>query len=89
MTEEDVPASIDEYMDDIRALKNVVTLTRDTGTSEFITTAEYDEETGKIVSCSIPNDQLNGVQIAVSDILTGYTIKINGTTVTNGSTYHL
>ena len=87
MNEEDVPGSVEEHLVKIRALQNVVTLTRSSGISDFVSTAEYDEETRKIVSISIPADQLSDTSVAVSDIVSGYTIKINGTTVTNGSTY--
>ncbi len=87
MTQQDVPSSVDEYLDSIRALKNVVTLTRSSGISDFVATAEYDEETRKIVSVSIPSDQLTGTSLSVSDITSGYTIKINGRTVSNGTVY--
>ena len=84
----DIPAVLNEFLDDkIRTLTSVVTLTRNTGTTQFVTTATYDEQTRKVVSLSISNEDLANTSIEVGGIVNGYTISINGTPVSNGTIY--
>ena len=73
--------------DKIRTLTNIVTLTRNTGTVQFVTTATYDEQTRKVVNLSISNEDLNNTSVEVGGIVNGYTISINGTPVNNGTIY--
>ena len=82
-----IPVSVTSVLADIRGLSRVVTFTRESGTEEFDTTAEYDEQTHKIVSTTVTSDNLSGITIKVSNLTSGYTVKINGTTVTNNSIY--
>jgi len=87
-TVSDIPAILAEVIDDkIRTLTTVVSLTRNTGTTQFTATATYDEATRKVVSVSIANEDLVDTSIEVGNIATGYTISINGTSVSNGSIY--
>ena len=87
-TVNDIPAVLDEVLDDkIRTLTNIVTLTRNTGTVQFVTTATYDEQTRKVVSLSISNEDLTNTSVEVGGIANGYTISINGTPVSNGTIY--
>ena len=87
-TVNDIPAVLDEVLDDkIRTLTNIVTLTRNTGTVQFVTTATYDEQTRKVVNLSISNEDLTNTSVEVGGIVNGYTISINGTPVSNGTIY--
>ena len=87
-TVNDIPAVLDEVLDDkIRTLTNIVTLTRNTGTVQFVTTATYDEQTRKVVSLSISNEDFTNTSVEVGGIANGYTISINGTPVSNGTIY--
>ena len=84
----EIPEALTTVLDSkIRSLTKVVTLTRNSGTNQFVSTATYDEATRKIVSISISNEDLVGTTIEVGGIVNGYTISINGTGVTNGSIY--
>ena len=87
-TVNDIPEALGEVLDTkIRTLTKVVSLTRNTGTTQFNATATYDESTRKVVSITIPSEELTNTSIEVGNIATGYTISINGTSVTNGSIY--
>ncbi len=87
-TVNDIPEALGEVLDTkIRTLTKVVSLTRNTGTTQFNATATYDESTRKVVSITIPSEELTNTSIEVGNIVTGYTISINGTSVTNGSIY--
>ena len=87
-TVNDIPEALGEVLDTkIRTLTKVVSLTRNTGTTQFNATATYDESTRKVVSVTIPSEELTNTSIEVGNIATGYTISINGTSVTNGSIY--
>ena len=72
-------------IDDLRALVIVATLTRSSGTAEFVTT--YDTENcsyeDKIVDVDIDK---NGTSISIA-VTSGYTFKIGGTPYANGSSY--
>ena len=84
-----IPTSVTEVLDEkIRTLARIVTFTRTSGSEEFNTTAAYDEATRKVVSATVTSDNLSDIIITVSNVTTGYTISINGTPVSNGSTYH-
>lgn len=88
MTVSDIPTALIDTLDSkIRTLGTIAILTRSAGTREFVATATYDDETRKVVSVSVDAQQLEGTSIVTTGISTGYTIKINGTTVTNNSTY--
>ena len=82
-----IPASVNEALSDIRGLARIVTFTRSSGVAEFDTTAKYDAETRKVVTATVTSDDLAGITISVSNLVSGYTVKMNGTTVSNGSTY--
>ena len=87
-TVNDIPEALGEVLDTkIRTLTKVVSLTRNTGTTQFNATATYDESTRKVVSITIPSEELTNTSIEVGNIVSGYTISINGTSVTNGSIY--
>ena len=87
-TVNDIPEALGEVLDTkIRTLTKVVSLTRNTGITQFNATATYDESTRKVVSITIPSEELTNTSIEVGNIATGYTISINGTSVTNGSIY--
>ena len=84
----DIPEALNDVLDTkIRTLTKIVTLTRNTGTTQFVSTATYDENTRKIVNISISNEDLANTSIEVGGIVSGYTISINGTSVSNGSIY--
>ena len=84
----DIPAVLNEVLNDkIRTLTSVVTLTRNTGTTQFVTTATYDEQTRKVVNLIISNEDLVNTSVEVGGIANGYTISINGTPVSNGTIY--
>ena len=87
-TVNDIPEVLGDVLDTkIRTLAKIVSLTRNTGTTQFVSTATYDESTRKVVNISISNEDLANTSIEVGNIATGYTISINGTSVTNGSIY--
>lgn len=87
-TVNDIPTVLNEVLDDkIRTLTSIVTLTRNTGTTQFVTTATYDEQTRKVVSLAISNEDLTNTSVEVGGIANGYTISINGTPVSNGTIY--
>ena len=87
-TVNDIPEVLSDVLDTkIRTLTKIVSLTRNTGTTQFVSTATYDESTRKVVNISISNEDLANTSIEVGNIATGYTISINGTTVTNGTIY--
>lgn len=87
-TVNDIPSVLSEVLDDkIRTLTTVVSLARNTGTTQFVSTATYDESTRKVVNISISNEDLENTSIEVGNIKTGYTISINGTRVYNGDIY--
>ena len=84
----DIPEALNDVLDTkIRTLTKIVTLTRNTGTTQFVSTATYDENTRKVVNISISNEDLANTSIEVGGIVSGYTISINGTSVSNGSIY--
>lgn len=85
-TVNDIPVVLSEVLDDkIRNLNKIVTLTRNTGINQFVSTATYDDATRKIVNISIASEDLVDTSISVGEIATGYTIYINGTRVYNNS----
>ena len=87
-TVNDIPEVLGEVLDTkIRTLTKIVSLTRNTGTTQFVSTATYDEATRKVVDISISQEDLVGTSISVGDIASGYTISINGTRVYNNSVY--
>ena len=88
-TTADIPDTLttDMLNNKIRTLTKIVTLTRNSGTTQFVSTASYDEATRKVVNISISNDDLVNTSIEVGGIVTGYTISINNTSVHNGSIY--
>ena len=87
-TVNDIPAVLSEVLDDkIRSLNKIVTLTRNTGINQFVSTATYDDATRKTVNISIASEDLVDTSISVGEIATGYTIYINGTRVYNNSIY--
>ena len=72
-------------LDTFRALPKAATLTRSSGTGDFITT--YDVENcnywNKVVDVDV---EKNGTTISIA-VTSGYTFKIGGVTKANGSTY--
>ena len=87
-TVNDIPEVLSDVLDTkIRTLTKIVSLARNTGTTQFISTATYDESTRKVVNISISNEDLANTSIEVGNIATGYTISINGTPVSNGTIY--
>ena len=87
-TVNDIPEVLSDVLDTkIRTLTKIVSLTRNTGTTQFVSTATYDESTRKVVNISISNEDLANTSIEVGNIATGYTISINGTPVSNGTIY--
>ena len=87
-TVNDIPAVLGEVLDTkIRTLTKIVSLTRNTGTNQFVSTATYDDSTRKVVDISISQEDLANTSISVGDIANGYTISINGTRVYNNSVY--
>ena len=83
-----IPVSVTSVLDDkIRSLSRIVTFTRNSGTDDFNTTAAYDSTTRKIVSATVESSNLQGITIGVSNLVSGYTVSINGTGVSNGSIY--
>ena len=84
-----IPDSVTSVLDDeIRTLTRIVTFTRNSGIEDFNTTATYDAATRKIVSATVTSDNLSSISIGVSNLVSGYTVSINGVAVSNGSTYH-
>lgn len=87
-TVNDIPEVLGEVLNTkIRTLTKIVSLTRNTGTTQFVSTATYDDATRKVVDISISQEDLVGTSVSVGDIATGYTISINGTRVYNNSVY--
>ena len=87
-TVNDIPSALTDVLDTkIRTLTKVVSLTRNTGTTQFVATATYDESTRKVVSISISNEDLANTSLEVGNIVSGYTISINGTPVSNGTIF--
>lgn len=87
-TVNDIPEVLSDVLDTkIRTLTKIVSLTRNTGTTQFVSTATYDESTRKVVNISISNEDLANTSIEVGNIVSGYTISINGTPVSNGTIY--
>ena len=87
-TVNDIPEVLGEVLNSkIRTLTKIVSLTRNTGTTQFVSTATYDDSTRKVVGISISQEDLANTSISVGNIATGYTISINGTRVNNGSVY--
>lgn len=72
-------------LDLFRSLPKAATLTRSTGTGDFITTYDIDNCNywNKIVDVDI---EKNGTTISIA-VTSGYTFKIGGVTKANGSTY--
>ena len=88
MEVEDIPFSVVDALDTrIRPLARIATLTRNSGKTIFTSTATYDEATRKIVNIIISQDELENITLKASNIVSGYTISINGTGVSNGTVY--
>ena len=84
VTADDIPESF--VINSIRPQVNsyIATFTRLSGENEFSMIPTYSGEDYKTVSLSF---DMNGTTMEVSGIATGYTITVNGTPVSNNSTY--
>ena len=84
VTADDIPESF--IINSIRPQVNsyIATFTRLSGENEFSMIPTYSGEDYKTVSLSF---DMNGTTMEVSGIATGYTITVNGTPVSNNSTY--